>query len=267
MKTTILSSLLLSLASTLSVSAATELKGSPEELSGYLAGLPQIVSLTGEGEVKISADRAEITLKVTTENRSLHDALRVNQDIRGRLAAFLKENGFNADQIQGARFSSTPKFGMFSEKAKSHRVDNFVKITVRDEKEFQIVAGTVDRWPEVQFVGVEMQHSGKETIKSRAQAMALDKAAERRKLFEEKLGVKLVAKRFVDFNVEPRPVERNRQYYGLRYSTSSGDSGPGIQGGSSPTLAAAARETMDESPFGELMFTARVTVEYAVEPK
>jgi uncharacterized protein YggE len=111
----------------------TELKGSPSELASYLAGLPQIVSIVGESEVKVPADKAEVSIKVTTDSKSLVEALRLNQAARGKLAAFLKENGVGSDQIQGAKFSSTQKYGVFSEKAKSHRVDNFLKILVRDE--------------------------------------------------------------------------------------------------------------------------------------
>src|SRR5882672_6804768 len=143
------------------LSAEPELKGTPAELTSYLSGLPRLVSIVGESEVKVPADRAVVTLKISTESKSLQESLRLNHEARGRVAAFLKENGFGTNQIQAARFSSTQKYGIFAEKAKSHRMDNFLKITVRDEKEFQTVANAVDRWPEVQFLGVDFEHSNK----------------------------------------------------------------------------------------------------------
>ncbi len=244
---------------------AAELKGTPEELVAHLAGLPQIVSVVGESEVKVAADKAEVTIKVATEDKSLPMALRQNQEIRGRLSAWLKENGVAADQIQAARFSTTQKHGPFAEKAKSHRIDHFLKITVRDEKEFQAVAVTVDRWPEVQFVGVEGVHSGKEAVKARVQAQALEKAGERRKVYEEKLGVKLVVKRFTESSTEPSSGERRAAYYGLQYSSAGAgfDKTTSIpaRGGLSTESAAAG------DGFGELVFTARVTVDYAVETR
>jgi len=66
------------------LNAEPELKGSPTELALYLAGLPKTVAVTGESEVKVQADRAVVSLKVTTENRSLQDALRLNGGISSR---------------------------------------------------------------------------------------------------------------------------------------------------------------------------------------
>jgi len=244
----------------LAARAETEIKGTPTELAAYLNGVPQMVSITGESEIKVPADKAEVTIKVTTENRLLSDALRLNQEARGRVVAFLKESGFTTNQIQGAKFSSTPKSGWFSEKAKSHRVDNFLKITVRDEKDFQAVGLTVDKWPEVQFLGIDVQHSDKEGMKAKAQAEALAKAGERRKLYEQTLGVKLVAKRFQEtLNASATP-EAPQVYGGVAYSSIRYDKTTSIPGRE--------RETEDvSSPFGEMTFTARVVVEYAVESK
>ena len=100
-------------------SAEPELKGSPTELAAYLAGVQRIVKVAAEGEVIVQADRAVTTLKVTTEAKSLQQALKSNQEARAKLAAFLEERGIKPDQIQASKFSSTPKYGMFSEKAKS----------------------------------------------------------------------------------------------------------------------------------------------------
>lgn len=242
-------------------SAEPEIKGTPAELTSYLSGLSKLVSIVGESEVKVPADRAVVMLKITTESKSLQESIRLNHEARGRVAAFLKENGFGTNQIQAARFSSTQKYGIFAEKAKSHRVDNFLKITVRDEKEFQTVANTVDRWSEVHFLGIDFEHTNKEAFKARAQVQACDNAAERKKLFEEKLGVKLTAKRFVE--ATPVPVTGDRRAHDLPYTRGSGlDKTTTIPG-------RAALDAVEESgsPFGELIFTSRIMVEYAVESK
>ena len=244
------------------LSAEPELKGTPAELTSYLSGLPRLVSLVGESEVKVPADRAVVALKISTESKSLQESLRLNQEARGRVAAFLKENGFGTNQIQAARFSSTQKYGIFAEKAKSHRVDNFLKVTVRDEKEFQAVANAVDRWTEVQFLGIDFEHSNKEALKARAQVQACDNAGERKKMFEEKLGVKLTAKRFSEASVVP--VHPDTRYYGVSYASGSKFDKTTSIPGQKPGEAG-----VEEfgSPFGELVFSARITVEYAVESK
>src|ERR1043166_2148918 len=104
--------------------AEPELKGTPPELTQYLAGTPKIVSVTGEGAIKVAGDFALVSLKATSESRSLQEALRVNQEARGRLVNYLQKQQIPADRVQASKFSSTPKFGLFGEKAKSYKVEN-----------------------------------------------------------------------------------------------------------------------------------------------
>src|SRR5207249_2070528 len=164
----------------LTLQAEPELKGNATELSQYLANVPKTVLISGEAELRVPADQAVITLKVTTENRSLHEALRLNQDVRSKVTAYLKNHSVAAEHIRASRFSSTPKFGLFGEKAKSYRVENLVKVTVQDEHEFQLTAAVVDSFPEVQFTGAEFEHKEKEAQKERAMAQACENATERR---------------------------------------------------------------------------------------
>ena len=76
--------------------AEPELKGSPGELAAYLGAVPRTVSVPGESEVNVQADQALISLKVTTENKSLQDALRNNQEIRNKMFNTLKDRGMAA---------------------------------------------------------------------------------------------------------------------------------------------------------------------------
>ena len=73
------------------VFAEPELKGTGAELAQYLTAVPKTVSVVGEAELKIPADRAIISLKVSTENKSLHEALRANQEVRAKLLSFLQK--------------------------------------------------------------------------------------------------------------------------------------------------------------------------------
>ena len=43
-------------------------------------------------------------------------------------------------------------------------MENIVKVIVRDEKEFQAVAHLVDAFAEVQYLGIEFEHSEKEGL-------------------------------------------------------------------------------------------------------
>ena len=54
--------------------AEPELKGLPGELTEYLKGVPKTVTVTGESEVKVEADKATASLRVQTENKSFQEA-------------------------------------------------------------------------------------------------------------------------------------------------------------------------------------------------
>ncbi len=247
--------------------AEPELRGTAPELTRLLTSVPKTVDIIGEAEVKVAADKALVTLKVSTENKSLQEALRANQELRTKLTSHLKQQGIAPERVQSSRFSSTPKFTWYKEKAKSYRVDNLVKVTVQDEKEFQSAASAVDTWPEVQFVGAEFEHQDKEALKAKAVAQACDNADQRRKVYEEKLGLKLVPARFSGGSVSQKPPPGLAAYYGGGIYTEKpsrtvvGD----VQLAGLP--AAAQQEQEMVSSFGELVYVVQVTIEYTVQPK
>jgi hypothetical protein len=239
--------------------AEPELKGTASELSQYLANAPKTVSIVGEAELKVAADRAVVSLKVSTDSKALHEALRANQESRLKLLTQLKKQGIPAEHIKESKFSSTPKFGWFGDKAKSYRVENLVKVTVLDEKEFQVVAAMVDNFPEVQFVGADFDSGDKEALKLKAAAMACDNADARKKVYEEKLGMKLTPVRF-----SAGPVSARRPHFLMgdtagegKYSRSAGVS-------LSSSVPPAEIEEVPAS-FGEIVLNAEMVVEYQVQ--
>lgn len=243
--------------------ADTEIKGTPAELAQYLNGVPKTVLVTGEAEARVPAHRAVLILRVRTESRSLQEALHANNDLRGKLAEQLKKQGIGADRIQSSRFSSTPKFGIFGEKAKSYRVENVMRITLQDDKEFQKAAAAVDTWSEVQFGGVEFEYADQEALKQKAISQACDSVNERRKIYEEKFGLKLTPVRFNEGEV----IQGERipaRYQPLRTFTGVSSS-PSFSDTAGPAGAAAAEESI--SSFGELVYTARVAAEFSAQVK
>jgi len=239
--------------------AEPEIKGTAPELAQFLNGVPKTVTVTGEAEVRVPANRAVLSLKVVTENKSLQEALRANAELRGKLAEYMKKQGIPADRIQASKFSSTPKFGMFGEKAKSFRVENAMRISVQDEKEFQSATGAVDLWSEVQYDGVEFEYADKETQKQNAIARACDNAADRKKIYEDKFGLKLAPARFNEGEVAQRNAGPANSY-----ASYAGERGLDLKS-TSGSYASATGEYA--TSFGELVYTARVAVEYSVQPK
>jgi len=248
--------------------ADTEIKGTPTELSNYLTGIPKNVVITGEAEVRVSADKAIVSLKVSTESKALHDTLHLNQEVRSKLVDFLQKQGIPSDHVQASRFSSTPKFGLFGEKAKSYRVDNLVKIAVQDERELQIAASAVDSWSEVQFLGAEFEHRDKDALKAKALVEACENAEKRRKIFEEKLGFKLAPTRFSGGAVSQRAPAMLGNYPTLGYDTKSVPRVTSLSSVGRPSSVGDATALHEEvSSFGELIYTAEVTIEYEVHAK
>lgn len=243
------------LALQMTASAEPEIKGTATELTQYLNGIPKITTVTGEAEVRVPAHRAALSLKVATENHSFQEAFRRNLEIREKIADALTKQGISPDRIKGSKFSSTPKFGIFGDKAKSYRVENVVRIAVQDEKEFQSATAVVDGYPEVQFDGVEFEYADRAALKQQALAKALDNAGERAKIYEEKLALKLTPANFNEGMVTSTPLElnavgNNLLTAGLREKAPSADF------------------SVEESTssFGELLYTARVNVDYSVQP-
>jgi uncharacterized protein YggE len=281
MKTSLLLSIV-AISLTLTARAEPELKGTPSELSRYLQDVPiretpKTISIAGEAELRVPADQAVVTLKVTTENKSLHEALRLNQEVRTKLIAHLKSHNMPAERVHASKFSSTPRFGLFGEKAKSYKVENLVRITVEDEHEFQLTASTVDQFAEVQFVAADFEVKDKEAMKAKAMAQACDNANKRKGLLEEKLGMSLKATGF-----SSGPVLQSMNSEGRRYPSGSYYGGGSL--GGYKALARSADQAItsgvrsepmaggpdageDVSSFGEMIYTAGVTIEYRVEGK
>jgi uncharacterized protein YggE len=242
--------------------AEPELKGLPTELTEYLKDVPKTVTVTGESEVKVEADKAIASLRVRTENKSFQEALRLNQGIRAKIIAFLNERGVAADKIQASKFSTAPQHAIFSDKIKNYIVENVLKITVHNEKEFQAIANAADNWSEAFYDGATFEHSDKQEMKMKALRQACDNAIARKKVFEDALGVKLIPKKFSESAiVEPRIL--NRGHYSSDFSKMPAyEPVASAQTGSPPGNFA---ETM--SSFGELIFKAQVAVEYSLETK
>jgi uncharacterized protein len=248
--------------------AETEIKGTPAELSNYLSGVPKSVIITGEAEVRSAADKAIVSIKVSSESKTLHDTLRSNQEFRSKLVDFLQKQGIPSDRVKASRFSSTPRFGIFSEKAKSYRVDNFVKVTVQDERELQIAASAIDSSSDVQFLGAEFEHGDKDALKAKVIADACENAEKKRKVFEQKLGLKLGIRKFSVGSVSQRPSAMTGALYERKASSGFASTAtPPSYAGRVPTLGDSPALHEEVSAFGELLYTAEVTIEYEVQSK
>jgi len=229
--------------------AEPELKGTVTEVRQHLAAAERIVTVSGDAEVKSPADQAIVTLRLLSESKSLQEALKANQTLRSKLVNTLKDRGIGAERIDAGKFSSTPRHWIFSEKVKSYKVENLVKVTVLEERELQETARMLDELNGVEYAGMEFEHSKKQELKRKALAQALESASARKKVYEEQLGISLAPVRFSE-NIATTPVRVQRTY-----------------GGSDPSNASKlgyVAEPEAASGFGEMVFSAQVLVSYSV---
>jgi uncharacterized protein YggE len=244
-----------SLLSALAVSgfAEVQLEGSPRELSGYLSDIPQTVTITGTAEKKVPADRAVIHVNVTTESRSMDEALTLNKTLRQQITTKLLAAGLTQNNIKAAQFSSTPESGIFTDKIRSYKVENTMKITTTNETEFQAVAALIDAHKEVEYKTTEFELSNRKEIDRQLLAEACRDAVTKKSLYATELKVILTPVRFHDGRVvlhEPALNLRSQARKMASYALSEADSfvPPPVQ-------------------FDEMTLNATVTVEYSLKPQ
>lgn len=258
-----------------SVFAQAELKGTPAELALLLTNAPRSVLVTGESEIQVQADRAVLSVQITTTAKELGAALRANEQVRSKFTKLLAGQGIDAGQVKASKFSSTEKHAVFSDKVKSHRVSNLLKVTARNEKEFQVVADAIDSLTEAQYLGVEFERSDSEDLKAKAIAQAIDNANQRKQVFEGKLGLKLTVRGFWDPSGAPPPgptiQKATNPTRGYGFDWYLGNSlvlgGASDYSDSAVTLRALAQRGESGSSFGELTFRSRVIIEYSAQGK
>jgi uncharacterized protein len=184
--------------------AEPELKGTPSELAKYLSGLPKSITLTGESKVKVQADKAIVEISIKTETSSLEACLKSNQTLRAGITAKLTDAGIPADKIVAEKFSSTPRYGLWSNKPNKYEVRNLVKITITDEKDFQQIAKIVDQYSEVEYSGLNFKHSKEKEFKKQAVEQAFDDLMKKKAEYESKLGITLTPRSFSEQTLFPQ---------------------------------------------------------------
>ncbi|MBE9515780.1 MAG: SIMPL domain-containing protein [Proteobacteria bacterium] len=230
---------------------ATELKGSPSELSNYLLDQRKIVTIYGESEIKAEADKAIFTLTIKTEDDKYNEALTKNREMAKQVEKRLKSSGVRAADIKVARFSSTPGYGWFKDKPTSYEVNNDMKVTIRNNKQIQALAKIVDDMKKVFLTKTEFEHSQKEKSKLDVLDKALKQVTQKKSVYERNLGMRLQVVRVMDQRVRavsPRPqrLAKRKRVASEAMMDSYPSSAPAPQG------------------FGEMMYSASVSVEYVV---
>jgi uncharacterized protein len=237
--------------------AEPEPKGTPSELTAYLRGLQRSITLTeltGESKIEAQADKAIVEISVKTENSSLETCLKSNQEMRENIVNELTEAGISVEEINAERFSSTPRYGSFTDKPGKYKARTIVKITVTNKNDLQEIAKIVDVHSEVEYLGLTFEHSKEKELKKQAVDQAIDDLMKKKAEYEKKLGVTLNLRSFSEQTAVPQAP----QTYNHDMKASSGKTS--LQ--NPETSKSEVPIEKSPPPFCELVFTANVIGEF-----
>lgn len=177
-------------------SAQPTLSGNPDELREFLMPRPNFVNINGEGELTSFKDVAKIGLLVTTEARTLSEAMVANQRLRDQLIAEFVAAGVPQTEINNAKFSSSPQFGLFGRTPNRFEVAARLEVKVNSESHLQLLAAAADTHAEVKFERTEFEHSLEDDFEDQVRELALQDVMEQKAYYEANLGLQLRAVNF-----------------------------------------------------------------------
>lgn len=188
----------------LSTFAAPEIKGSPQDLKGFLYPNDKIVTINGEAEETAYSDKAIISLAITTENKLLSEAISKNGLLREKITGSLVTVGISPDAIKSSKFSSSPQYGWFGSKPSSFKVVNRMAISITNESHLKEIAVVADQSEEVELSDTAFEHTKKDEFNEKVKTKALQKILKQKEFYEKSLGVKLIPVGIRDSQIRQR---------------------------------------------------------------
>ena len=154
------------------------------------------MNINGDGELTAYKDTAKVRLMVTSNERSLSQAMEANQVLRLELIQEFVAAGIPTDDINNSKFSSSPQFGLFGRNLNSFEVSARMEIQVSSEEHLQLLAAAADEHDEVEFESTAFEHSEKNSFEDQVREMALQDVKEQKAYYESSLGLELKAINF-----------------------------------------------------------------------
>ncbi len=225
------------------LSAQAQLSGTPEELRQFLFPRPDTVNITGEGELTAYKDIANVSLLVTTEERSLNAAMESNEVLRTELISTFLAAGIAEEDINNSKFSSSPQYGIFGRNPSSYEVSARLEVTVNNESHLQLLASSADENNEVEFERIEFEHSEEDSFETQVRELAMQDVMDQREYYESSLGLQLRPTNFYYGGI--RQLARSMPQTLMRAEAASGAMDLSASS-SAPTQQAAVAPSFDE---------------------
>ncbi len=187
--------------------ASPELKGNPEELQSYFHPKEKTLFIRDEAEETAYSDEAMVNLVVKTENALLSKAINENAKLRRKIKTLLEKDGIASADIKNSKFSSSPQYGWFGSEPDSYEVMNRVAIKITNEKQLEAIAIVADNHKEVSLSGTTFKHSKKADFESMVKEKALQKVLDKKRFYEQSLGIKLTPVSFSESDIGFHPTQ------------------------------------------------------------
>ena len=240
------------------VFSAPEIKGSPQDLKGFLYPNDKIVTISGEAEEKAYSDKAIISLVITTENKLLSEAISNNGLLRDKITRSLVAAGISKDSIKSSKFSSSPQYGWFGSKPLSFKVVNRMAISITSEAHLKEIAAVADQSEEVELSDTAFEHTKKDEFNEKVKAKALEKILKQKAFYEKSLGVKLIPVGIRDSNIRQRATRGAMVLEEVVVTAARREK-------DSYSSVAKYRDQAQEPSFDEVKYEASMSVDFKIE--
>jgi len=196
---------------------------------------PQMVSFTGEGEVKAVPDTAKVEIGLVTEGKNSISVQNENTSKMNAVIKFFKEQGIKDEDIKTSNYNLSPKYEYSKGKSTlvGYIINQIVTVTVRDlSKVGKILDGSVLSGAN-QINSISMFVDKPEELRNKAREEAVKQAKEKASAASKIAGFRLG--RVIGFN-ENTSGEPPRYYESMATGKGGGDTGaspaPQIEPGS-----------------------------------
>lgn len=207
--------------------------------------VPQI-SVTGEGKVKVTPDRAIVNVGVLNTGKDAKEVKALNDETVDKVIKFLKKSGINAADYKTNNVSLYKSYD-YEKKKENYQANQSISITLKDLSKYDQIMMGLNEAGINSIQGVEFKSSKMEELEGEARKKAMLNAKQKAEDYVSVLGQKVGKALLISDSSQsyyPQPMYKNSMM--ATEATPSGDS--------QETLAV-----------GELEIKANVSVTFVLE--
>lgn len=208
-----------------------------------------VLTFSGEAEVRVVPDVAKITFSVQEEAQEAKDAEDIVSEKISTLLKLLSDEGVEKKDIRTQNYNTNPRYDWSDgeRQFRGYTVNQSISVTLRDiDRAGDIISLLIDNGA-TSLSGPSFEIENEELYERRARTAAIDAAKQKAQELADDLGVKLV--RIVSFNENGEGISYPQPYAEASYDM----------------MALSAPKAVAEIPTGENIITASVSIGYEIQ--